>query len=286
MKKSIYSLLLAGMVLLVCFSSCKKEKIVGSLSGYIIDSQTGYGLANAKVSLTDDMTVTNGDNAKASAMTGLDGSYLIDKVEVGTYRMIVEANGYFPRIISDVQIVEGENSAPQQIIVAAPASGSFRIVLIWGEEPWDLDSHLTGPTADAGRFHVYFGNSYSDDETVDLDVDDVTSYGPETITIHSFLDGVYRYSVHNYSDQSSSGGYGIYGSPARVEVYDADGLVQGFDAPTCSVSANTWRVFEIVSSGSSVTVNAINEYVTAEASYDTETFKNSATKHPMSIVGF
>lgn len=288
MKKKMYSIMFTGLMMLVLFGSCKKEeeKIVGSLSGYIIDSQTGSGMANVKVSLTDDMTVTSGDHAKYSTLSTLDGSYLLYEVEVGTYRMIVESNGYFTRIVSDVEIIEGTNYAQQQIIVEAPESGSFRIVLTWGEEPYDLDSHLTGPSSTGDRFHVYYANEYNADETVDLDVDDVYSYGPETITILDFLNGVYRYSVHNYSDQSETGGVGIYSSPARVEVYDATGLLDVFNAPACSVSSNTWRVFEIVVSGTSATINPINEYVTADYSDDTDTFKSAGNKPLVGIMGF
>jgi len=284
----MYLLVLAGLVMLVCFGSCKKEeeKIVGSLSGYIINSQTGYGMVNAKVSLTDDLTAINGDNATFFALTNSDGSYLINEVEVGSYRMIIESSGYFTRIISDVQIVEGENFAPQQIVVEAPESGSLRIILTWGEAPYDLDSHLTGPASDGSRFHVYYGNVYNADETVDLDVDDLVSYGPETITMHSLLTGVYRYSVHNYSDQSVTGGAGIYNSPAHIEAYDATGLIEAFDAPVCSVSSNTWRVFEIVVSGNSKTINPINEYVTADYSSDIDAFKNAGVKPSVNMIGF
>ena len=280
--------MLAGLFLLVCLGSCKKEeeKVVGSLSGYIINSQTGYGMANVTVSLTDDLTAINGDDANYSALTNSNGSYLMDEVEVGSYRMIIESSGYFTRIVADVQIVEGENFAPQQTIVETPESGSFRIILTWGETPYDLDSHLTGPSSDASRFHVFYGDDYNDDGTVDLDVDDLVSYGPETITIHSFLDGVYRYSVHNYTDQSVTGGTGIYDSPAHVEVYDASGLLEAFDAPVCSVSSNTWRVFEIVSSGSSVTISPINEYVTADFSGDIDAFKNAGVKPSVNMTGF
>jgi hypothetical protein len=285
MKKSIYSVLLAGMVLLVCMSSCKKDKVTGTVSGVIIDSQTGEGMAGVTVSLTDDMSATNGDNATAAAITDGYGDFTIENVEIGTYRMIIEADGYFIRIVSDIEVIEGENYLDQQTIVEAPESGSFRIILIWGESPYDLDSHLTGPSSDGSRFHIYFGNKYNTDQTVDLDVDDTYSYGPETTTILSFLNGTYRYSVHNYSDQTSTGGVGIYNSPARVEVYDASGLVETFDAPVFNGSANTWRVFEILVSGTSTTIHPINEYVTANY-YIADDFKSTGVKPAMDIAGF
>ncbi len=284
MKRNIYSILLAGLVLLVSLSSCKRE-LTGSLTGTIIDSQTGYGMSNVKISLTDDMTVTSGDDAEYSTFTLSDGTFLISDVKVGTYRMIVETNGYFPRIVSDIVISEGENYAPQQTIVEAPESGSFRVILIWGESPYDLDSHLTGPDGLGSRFHVYYSTDYNTDYSVDLDVDDTYSYGPETITIHSFKNGIYTYSVHNYSDQTETGGQGIFSSPAIVEIYDASGLVESFIAPAFSGIGNTWRVFNINVSGSSVAIEPVNTYVVAASSGDMEVFK-STQKPSMDITGF
>ena len=59
-----------------------------------------------------------------------------------------------------------------------------------------------------------------------------------------------------------------------------------FNAPACSVSSNTWRVFEIVVSGTSATINPINEYVTADYSDDTDTFKSAENKPLVGIMGF
>ena len=37
--------------------------------------------------------------------------------------------------------------------------GDLRIVLTWGEEPSDLDSHLIGPAVEEGtKFHTWYGN--------------------------------------------------------------------------------------------------------------------------------
>ena len=64
------------------------------------------------------------------------------------------------------------------------AAGNLRIVLLWGEEPSDLDSHLWGPTIDGtGKFHIFYGDKtyYEFDETGEstipafLDLDDTTS---------------------------------------------------------------------------------------------------------------
>ncbi|MBA4382487.1 MAG: hypothetical protein C0406_07975, partial [Sideroxydans sp.] len=78
------------------------------------------------------------------------------------------------------------------LVVKCPCSGmtyaistvmnnldGMRIVLNWGELPSDLDSHLIFPSN-----HIYFNSKTgSTSSDAKLDVDDTTSYGPETITI-------------------------------------------------------------------------------------------------------
>ena len=169
-------------------------------------------------------------------------------------------------------VVEGVNEITPQILVLQPETGSFRIVLTWGVDPYDLDSHLTGPSSDGvNRFHMSFMDM-NPDINIDLDVDDVVSYGPETTTIHAFMDGTYRFSVFNYSNQLDNGGSEIASSPAKVEIYNASGLMNLFNAPTWTGSGNTWRVCEINASGSSVSVTPVNTYVMAAGSSDTSVF--------------
>ena len=81
----------------------------------------------------------------------------------------------------------------------------LQFTLTWGEEPRDLDSHLFTPeipgTYDTIAYHVYYaspGNAQSA-PFADLDVDDVTSYGPEHITIWDEFPGTYSYAVYHYS---------------------------------------------------------------------------------------
>lgn len=53
---------------------------------------------------------------------------------------------------------------------------SMRIVLNWGKNPLDLDSHLSYKNQ-----HIYW--DVKQGLAANLDVDDVDSYGPETVTI-------------------------------------------------------------------------------------------------------
>lgn len=129
----------------------------------------------------------------------------------------------------------------------ALTANQFRVVLNWGENPRDLDSHLTGPAADGTtRWHVYYGNKQGGD-VCGLDVDDTTSYGPETVTCPrdttgSLRPGIYRYSVHHYSGSNT---IGTSGATVRLEL--GNGQVYNYTPPDAAYtgSNNVWTVFEI-----------------------------------------
>lgn len=258
-------------------------KILGSatISGTIINSQTGYGLSSAKVSFTVDQSATTGLNADLQVTTDYNGDYYIEYAPTGTFTCIIEADGFFVRKIENIVFSEGYNTVSEQTIVEEPEEGTLRIVLTWGVYPYDLDSHLTGP-GETDRFHIYYSEqSYGN--YVNLDVDDTDSYGPETISINGFYSGVYRYSVHNYSEQSSAGGSGIAQSPARVEIYDYSGLVESYTAPAFSGYGNTWRVFEINVSGTEANIYSINTYVQASDVDDLNVFKSGSDKKALNF---
>ena len=70
-------------------------------------------------------------------------------------------------------------------ISPAPELGEVRIILTWGSNPSDMDSHLLTPEIDSVNFHISYSNRGSSESApfVVLDLDDVDGFGPETITI-------------------------------------------------------------------------------------------------------
>lgn len=243
------------------------------VSGRIIDSQTGYGAENATVAFSFDGDVDNSDDADLVVTTDANGNYTIDGAPVGIFVQIIESEGYFTRITEDVEFSEGDNALQNQTLVEQPDPGSVRVILTWGSAPNDLDSHLTGPGSTAGtRFHMSYLNHEPTGSNVSLDVDDTYQFGPETTTITSVRAGMYRYSVHNYSNQTATGATGIATSPAIVEVYDANGMLNRFVAPTAG-SGNTWRVFEMNVSGTTASITGINSYVTVSSASDNTNFR-------------
>ncbi|MFH0882205.1 MAG: carboxypeptidase regulatory-like domain-containing protein [bacterium] len=125
--------------------------------------------------------------------------------------------------------------------VLNPGEGAYRFVLSWGEQPYDLDSHLFIPPINEIPYHVWYGGrgEVTDPPYATLDVDDTNGYGPETITIYQMVDGTYAYYVHNYSGYPD-----IAGSGATVSIYNENGLVQQVTVPS-SGDGTWWRVCTI-----------------------------------------
>lgn len=126
----------------------------------------------------------------------------------------------------------------------------LRIVLNWGAEPEDLDSHIVYPNN-----HVYFSNMTGTDAL--LDVDDTTSFGPETITVNRKHDGErYVYAVHNFSDGGEPGSSRLSASHAKVFVYVGQTLIRTYYVPQ-NQPGNLWTVFAVTESGDFQDFNTI-----------------------------
>ena len=128
---------------------------------------------------------------------------------------------------------------------------SMRIVLNWGKNPLDLDSHLSYKNQ-----HIYWDNKQG--LAANLDVDDVDSYGPETVTIDKKLDGQYYvYSVHDYSNRTQPNTHSLSNSQAKVMVYAGESLIRSYYVPTAK-TGNLWTVFRISPEGEIQDINRIS----------------------------
>lgn len=117
----------------------------------------------------------------------------------------------------------------------------MRIVLNWGASPEDLDSHIVFPDN-----HIYFSNMTGTD--AQLDVDDTTSYGPETITLERKHDGQrYVYAVHDYTNGENPGSF-LSKSNAKVFVYVGQTLIRTYYVPE-NQAGNLWTVFAVTEGG-------------------------------------
>jgi tetratricopeptide (TPR) repeat protein len=128
---------------------------------------------------------------------------------------------------------------------------SLRIVLNWGQQPLDLDSHILYPNN-----HIYYMNKTGTDAW--LDVDDTDSYGPETITIDRRHEGErYVYAVHDFSNGDNLNDTALSASSAKVFVYVGQTLVRTYYMPRNKVG-NLWTVFAINENGDFETINTLS----------------------------
>lgn len=140
----------------------------------------------------------------------------------------------------------------------------MRIVLSWGEYPYDLDSHLWYSDQ-----HIFWRQKVG--RKANLDVDDTDSYGPETITIEEKKFGTeYIYAVHDYTNKEDRSSYELSNSSAKVFVYIGNSLVKTYYVPT-NIKGNLWTVFKVTKEGEIEDVNSMNSstvYDPGEIRYD------------------
>jgi len=162
----------------------------------------------------------------------------------GIYTVEVGANSY-KTAFNTVTIVGDMNQTYEFSITPVLAENEVRIVLTWGETPSDLDSHLVRLNSEGNiDYHVYYGNMHPSNADANLDVDDTTSYGPETITINNLdKNKTYKYYVHDFSNRSNHNDTALKDSGAKVTVYYGD-QSQTFYVP--NEVGNAWKVFEII----------------------------------------
>jgi hypothetical protein len=167
-----------------------------------------------------------------------------------------------PTIGSQTATASTAGASPVTFAATATAPPPARIVLQWGTTPLDLDAHLTGPAPAETRFHIFFPlasrGSLVAAPFAALDRDDVDGVGPETITISQLSDGLYRFSVHDFTNRLSatSSALGTQ-SAATVTLYLAPSPTpQVFTVP--NAPGTLWTVFELMVSGATRTVTLVD----------------------------
>lgn len=254
----------------------------GNASGRVMDAVTGLGVNGVNLVLRSgilQLTDVTGDIV-ASTTTNAGGDYSFTNINAGTYTVFASKAGYTDDVFV-IFFVGGETRSGQNgDISPIVAEGEVRIVLTWGATPYDLDSHLTGPSSSgSGRFHLYYpyaeaNGGGSESGHVELDLDDVSSYGPETTTIHVRYPGTYRFSVHDYSNLGSTSSTAMSNSGANVKVI-TDSDTREFNIHP-NTPATLWTVFEI--DGETGAITGKDEYTfTSSPSAVTKTSNRTNT---------
>ena len=230
----------------------------------IVDAMTGKGIEATAV-----IKNGNGDPVGSSDGTiksNADGSLTLPKLPFGTYLLTVTAENYLKNECYcqiGTQIAYDSNGKAVSFIRTIPDiplspiidDDYYRIILRWGEQPRDLDAHLTA-TIDTGEvLHTYYHNRNPFPYYTSLDYDYTNSYGPETITITNFdkLDNV-TFAVHDYSNSSKKPCDALSNSGATVLVYKGSERLAVFSVPV-GIGGTEWDVFSFDAFGEILNIN-------------------------------
>jgi len=252
---------------------------VGTLTGTVRSAATGNPIVGA--------TVTVGG---LSAITGAGGTFTIANVPTGMVSLQTGATGFVSR--TDTATIITNATTTISISLVPVGSTNLTMVLTWGAQPHDLDSHLSGPNIEApqanaavsrvsggkpsprnahatpaGRFHVAFYEktpvSYAS-----LDVDNTVNYGPETVTVSrsttttQFVPGSYRYWVHNFSGEVDLSVSNAVVTVFQAGVQQAQYQVAGASgAPTQGL----WHVFDFtLATDGTLTLATVQQFQTGD----------------------
>lgn len=204
----------------------------GPLSGVKIQAYYGYSTFGDCIEVTTDAT----------------GKATLDLEESGTYTLVLSKNGYITEQV-EVYILSNMSQTSEKFTMSPTISGDgIRIVLSWGASPTDLDSYLMGTSSDGTAVNVNYTNmsAYdgSGEKIAELDVDDVTSYGPETVTLYD-INGSYEFVVDDFTNSGT-----IAQSGATVKIYVGSSLYATVSVP--GGVTDLWHVCTI--QGGQVTV--------------------------------
>jgi hypothetical protein len=204
-------------------------------------------------------TVTSGAGAAEDADSG---NFVFEDLPAGTYTVFIDGGAVpgTPYLDASFQVavVGGEDRGGQNGgTTVAIEDNQARAVLTWGDSPVDLDMHVTGDVGsglgavvEEDRFHVYWDvpvypqDAGPDTAEVLLDVDDVSGYGPETVTVLHRESGLYRFSVHDNINKLEQAASVLSFSGARMQLWVGRDTYASFDVPV-NEPGTVWQAVEV-----------------------------------------
>uniref|UniRef100_A0A7S0N5M1 Uncharacterized protein n=1 Tax=Cryptomonas curvata TaxID=233186 RepID=A0A7S0N5M1_9CRYP len=115
----------------------------------------------------------------------------------GTYECLVALTGFEAYFNDNCKIFATNTTELKIVLSSILMPGQARIVLTWGKEPKDLDSHTIVPSLapNGATCDVSWNSKVCNGGHIQLDLDATKGMGPETQTIKEFDAGQYVYYV-------------------------------------------------------------------------------------------
>ena len=250
------------------------KAITVTVNGYISNAVTGVGIANALVKVADKSATTN--SSGYFSITGLNPGYVsadftADKLSgskplnvnfinlsvPGSHPYQISSTGYITQS-GNIYVDAGKTYTISYSLSPVLQKGETRVVLNWGFNPRDLDAHLYTPSISGQTYHVHWKTvgSKTSNPFAFLDIDDTSSYGPETITIKQRFPGKYSYYVENYSRKIGASTTKITEASATVSIFqEAVKLASISPIPSDPNTAfDRWHVFDMDGNTGNITV--------------------------------
>lgn len=216
----------------------------GRVSGRVVDAFDASTIHNVKLKVYSGVNNTSG-----TPVVELDAENGLYELELlpGNYTLCANAKDYTAGSANILVVADEHRGNQDCTLTPVLKNGEIRVVLTWGEFPLDLDSHIVGPTPDGERFHVYFKEPdyyYDRNKYVNLDVDDTSSYGPETTSVYIPVNGTYTFYVHDFSNSDYDQSTRLSTSGAKVTVYLA-GQAKPYVFYVPNEEGTLWEVFSV-----------------------------------------
>lgn len=228
------------------------------VSGRITDAVTGEVISNAVIRVRRDHNntsgayVTSADGSTFTITADENGQFATTALPVGYYTLELTKDGY---ITQYADILVGIGDYNELTMSQVLRDDDYRIVLKWGNDPRDLDSHVVGTLSSGDMFHTYYSDKSQydgDTEVCNLDLDDTDGNGPETITLKPTTIEPYYYYIYRYSGEGT-----LASSGAHIEVFRGEKRIKTMDVPADQGDGDYWNVFAIVN-GTLVVKNTIS----------------------------
>ena len=243
----------------------------GKASGVISNAVNAAPVEKAKLVFYEGIDAPDTGTAVATVLTGSNGSYSVT-LPGGVYTAYISKEGFMTNRIT--VLCEGEKTIGSQDDILSPEllAGEIRIVLTWGANPYDLDSHLVNRTS---NIHIFHGNKKETVDGVDCITLDVDSLGAslvradgksnrmETITISRDMPGKFTYYIFDYStvvnDQKRSNCWAMANSGAKIKVFVGNEASSRYEYDVPNEEGTLWEVFTLENNEITF-VNKVSDY--------------------------
>jgi len=234
------------------FSTWNADQVYDTIAihGCVVD-ENNQSVANVRITM-EGVTYNGTDQSFSTS----DGTFTVQAKKSETSIVVGQKDTKVTNTYKAENFKTSNDVTMDECLVLGDAPFTAR--LTWGLNPNDLDTHVVGPDGPSD-YHIFYAHqgSLTGEEGSNLDVDDVSSYGPEIYTaIKLPKAGTYHYAVYHYAGSST-----IAASPARVEV------MLGGDKTVFVADGNHtekwWKVFDFsVNDDGKVThITPINQWV-------------------------